>query len=61
MKYAKGLTGNIILFGCLTTIALSYYFGNHSLLPFTYGMLIGYGLRVLAEVLEEIKDETTKV
>jgi len=57
MKNARARLGNLMFWGCLFTIALSYYFGNHSLLPVTYGLLFGYIWRVFAETLEEHHDK----
>jgi len=53
MKNAKAALGNLLFYSCIVTICLSYYFGNHSLLPVTYGLLGGYIWRVFAESLEE--------
>jgi len=57
MKNAKALMGNLIFFGCIITIALSYYFGDHSLLPVTYGLFFGYLWRVIAEIIEEAHEK----
>ncbi len=49
----KAFLGNIVFFGSVAIIIVSNSMGSDKLLPYAYGALVGYLLRVIGECIDE--------